>query len=263
MKVREHNRIAWDAEAERGNQWTLPVSAEAIEAARRGQWAIVLTPITPVPRAWFGALTGSRVLCLASGGGQQGPILAAAGASVTVFDNSPRQLERDEAVARRHGLPLRTVLGDMADLGVFADGSFDLIVHPVSNCFVPDIRPVWREAFRVLRGGGALLAGFCNPVLYVFDRALAEQGTLDAQHALPYADTDALSPAAIDDRLAAGVPLEFGHTLEAQMGGQLDAGFVIVGIYEDREPPDGSHPLNPYMATFIATRSIKYEGTAP
>jgi 2-polyprenyl-3-methyl-5-hydroxy-6-metoxy-1,4-benzoquinol methylase len=97
--VREHNRIAWDALAEQGNEWTVPVSPEAIEEARHGRWEIVLTPTKPVPRAWL-EVEGRQVLCLASGGGQQAPILAAAGASVTVLDNSPKQLECDGRAAR-------------------------------------------------------------------------------------------------------------------------------------------------------------------
>ena len=160
--VREHNRIAWDALVEQGNEWTVPVSSEAIDAARKGRWEIVLTPTKPVPREWL-EVAGRQVLCLASGGGQQAPILAAAGANVTVLDNSPKQLDRDAKMAERHGLPITTVLGDMANLEMFADGSFDLIVHPCSNCFVPDVLPVWREAFRVLRRGCCMIAGFANP----------------------------------------------------------------------------------------------------
>jgi Methylase involved in ubiquinone/menaquinone biosynthesis len=96
-------------------------------------------------------------------------VLAAAGADVTVFDNSPRQLARDEEVAARDGLAIRTVLGDMRDLSAFADGSFDLVFNPVSNTFCPDLAPVWRECFRVLRPAGLLLTGFTNPDLYIFD----------------------------------------------------------------------------------------------
>ncbi|MGD2176333.1 MAG: class I SAM-dependent methyltransferase, partial [Anaerolineae bacterium] len=137
LDIRAYNRAAWDEEVARGNRWTVPVGDDAIAAARRGDWEILLTPTKPVPRAWFPDPQGSEVLCLASGGGQQGPILAAAGAKVTVLDNSPRQLTQDRRVAERHALPLTTVEGDMADLAAFADRSFDLIVHPVSNCFVP------------------------------------------------------------------------------------------------------------------------------
>ncbi len=246
-EIREHNRIAWDALAAEGNRWTLPVSPEEIDAARRGQWEIVLTPTKPVPREWLN-VEGKQVLCLASGGGQQGPILAAAGAQVTVLDNSPNQLERDARMAEQHGLAITTVQGDMANLDMFADAAFDLAVHPVSNCFVPDILPVWREAFRVLRPGGCLVAGFTNPAMYIFDLDLAERtGRLEVTHPLPYADT-VRGP---------HEPLEFSHTLEAQIAGQIAAGFSIIGMYEDLHLGGDANPLNKYMPTFIATRALK------
>jgi SAM-dependent methyltransferase len=246
-EIREHNRIAWDALAEQGDPWTLPVSPEAIEAARRGCWEIVLTPTKPVPREWLN-VEGKQVLCLASGGGQQGPILAAAGAIVTVLDNSPNQLARDASLAEQHGLAITTVQGDMANLAMLPDHAFDLAVHPVSNCFVPDILPVWREAFRVLRRGGCLLAGFANPAMYIFDLDLAERtGRLEVKHSLPYSDT-ARGP---------HEPFEFSHTLEAQIGGQIAAGFSIIGMYEDLHLGGDANSLNRYMPTFIATRALK------
>ena len=101
MDIREYNRKAWNKEVERENEWTIPVSAEEVAEARAGRWRIVLTPTIPVPASWHPELAGADVLCLASGGGQQGPILAAAGANVTVFDNSPRQLAQDRFVAER------------------------------------------------------------------------------------------------------------------------------------------------------------------
>ncbi len=154
-----HNRAAWDREVDSGNEWTRPVGPDVIARARAGDWSVVLIGYQPAPRDWFPAeLAGADVLCLASGGGQQGPILAAAGAEVTVLDNSPRQLARDREVAAREGLTLHTVLGDMRDLDVFPDDSFDVIVNPVSNVFCPELEPVWREAHRVLRPGGGLLA---------------------------------------------------------------------------------------------------------
>ncbi len=125
----EYNRQAWNRQVEAGNRWTVGASPEEVDRARRGEVDILLTPQTFVPRDWFGELDGADVLCLASGGGQQGPILAAAGAHVTVFDATDAQLARDREVAKREGLTLRTVRGDMRDLSAFADASFDLIVH--------------------------------------------------------------------------------------------------------------------------------------
>ncbi len=137
-----YNRQAWDRQVERGNSWTIPVGPEVVDRARRGGWSIVLTPTRPVPADWFPPPDGLEVFCLAGGGGQQGPILAAAGARVTVFDNSPNQLAQDRLVADREGLARETVRGDMADLSTFPDARFDLIVHPCSNMFVPEVRPV-------------------------------------------------------------------------------------------------------------------------
>lgn len=253
--ILEHNRQAWDMQVEQGNPWTIAVTAAQIAEARAGKLQILLTPTIFVPQAWFPPLAGARVLCLASGGGQQGPLLAAAGAEVTVLDNSPRQLARDRQVAEREGLSLTTVQGDMARLDMFEPDSFDLIVHPVSNCFVPDVRPVWREAWRVLKPDGVLLAGFNNPVVYLFDEQAYDRGGLVVKHKLPYADTDILSDADVSDRLAQGRPLEFGHTLADQIGGQMAAGFSLTGFFEDRY--NGDDALSQYMAWFIATRATK------
>jgi SAM-dependent methyltransferase len=254
VDILTYNRHAWDREVEKGNRWTVPVGPDVIAAARQGKWEIVLTPTRAVPRAWFPELANLDVLCLASGGGQQAPVLAAAGASVTVLDNSPAQLARDREVAEREGLTIRTVPGDMADLSAFADGSFGLIFHPCSNCFAPDVRPVWREAFRVLRPGGVLLAGFGNPILYVFDDALAEKGELRVRHSIPYSDLSSLSDEERRRYTDKGEPLVHGHTLDDQIGGQLDAGFLLDGFYEDRDP---THALAKFLPTFIATRAVK------
>lgn len=249
-----YNRRAWDAAVENGSQWTVPVSHEAIVAAREGAWQIVLTPTRPVPRDWFPPLDGCRVLCLAGGGGQQGPILAAAGAHVTVYDNSPRQLARDFEVARRDGLAIATIPGDMADLSAFAADSFDLIVHPCSNVFVPNVIPVWREAARVLRTGGILMAGFTNPDIYVFDQFLADEGKLVARHTLPYSDIASLTDEARARLIEDEQPLEWSHTFEAQIGGQLQAGFVLTAFFEDRWP---GNPIDELMSTYFATRAMK------
>src|SRR5258708_6437003 len=136
MNIHTYNREAWNRRVNAGNQWTVPVGSDIIAAARQGRFDLRLTPTRPVPLDWFPVLAGCEALCLDSGGGQQGPILAAAGAQVTVFDLSPRQLDQDRLVAQRERLDLKTVEGDMANLGCFADASFDLIVHPCSNCFV-------------------------------------------------------------------------------------------------------------------------------
>ena len=256
MDVRQFNRDAWDRDVENGDRWTIPVSSEEIAKARAGEWSLILTPTIPVPRSWYPAsLDGCHILCLASGGGQQGPILAAAGADVTVFDNSPKQLGQDRLVAERDGLSLNTVEGDMADLSPFADEQFDLIFHPCSNCFAVDILPVWREAFRVLKPGGHLLAGISNPVRFLFDEAAQDdRNELVVRHKIPYSDLTSLTPEELDHYQKIR-PLEFGHTLQDQIGGQLQAGFHLIEMFEDRF--DESDLVSRYIDTFIATRALK------
>ena len=134
-----------------------------LQPLARAVGILVLTPTRPVPHSWFpDDLDGKKILCLASAGGQQGPILAAAGAQVTVFDNSPAQLAQDRLVAERDSLQIETIEGDMADLAIFAEETFDLIFHPVSNLFVPRLQPVWNESGRVLKPGGRLLGRLCK-----------------------------------------------------------------------------------------------------
>ena len=258
MNIRDYNRDAWDREVKRNNKWTVQVSAETIAKARQGDWQVVLTPTIPVPANWFPQLKGADILCLASGGGQQGPVLAAAGANVTVLDNSPLQLAQDRFVAERDGLSIRLIEGDMADLHVFDSMSYDLIVHPVSNTFVPDVGPVWREAFRVLRHGGILLAGFMNPAAYLVDYELAEHtGVLQVKYRIPYSDVYDLPEEEKKRRLEQGEPIEFSHTLDDQIGGQLAAGFIITGFFEDRTPPSQEEPLTMYMPNCMETRAVK------
>ncbi|MEV7712144.1 class I SAM-dependent methyltransferase [Streptomyces sp. NPDC088270] len=251
-----HNRAAWDKYVQEGNEWSRPVSTEDVERARMGDWSIVLIGREPVDRSWLPTdLAGKDVLCLASGGGQQGPILAAAGARVTVFDNSPRQLGQDRMVAARDGLELRTVLGDMRDLSAFGDATFDVVFHPVSNLFVPDLAPVWRECFRVLRPGGTLLSGFLNPDVYLFDHeALDERGELIVVHELPYSDVTRYSAEERAKKFGADAPLEYSHTLTDQIGGQLAAGFVLTGL---TEAPHQSNASAPYMSHYFATLAVK------
>lgn len=258
MDVRAYNREAWDRQVSEGNPWTIPVTHEIIDAARAGQWSVILTDGRPTPASWFPPLAGLEVLGLACGGGQQCPVFAAAGAHVTVYDNSPAQLSRDREVAQREGLPLRTVEGDMADLGIFADETFDLVFHPVSNLFAPAVRPVYREAARVLRRGGILMTGFMNPDVYIFDRdAIDQRGELHVRYGLPYTDLAHLDPQQLRKMMDEGWPLEHSHSLEDQIGGQCDAGLVITAFYEDRYASEREDIPSRYMPCFFATRAVK------
>lgn len=253
--ITRFNKAAWNKQVETGNQWTIPVGRDDVANARKGEWSLVLTPSKSVPREWFPA-PGAKILGLASGGGQQGPILAAAGYDVTIFDNSPLQLARDEEVAKREGLEIRTIEGDMADLSVFADATFDFIFHPCSNCFVPDVNPVWREAFRVLKRGGSLVTGFVNPVAFTLDVEREKAGEAVMKYRIPYSDIESLTAEERIKFFGEDEPYTFGHSLEDQIGGQLRAGFRLADMYED-DWPTGAQLISQYIKAFIATQAIK------
>lgn len=253
MDYVKNNSEIWDKRAENDDVWSIPVSSEMIELARKGIWDIVLTPTKKVPHSWFpDVMLNKKVLCLASGGGQQGPIISALGADVTVFDNSKKQLEKDEFVANRENLNIRTVQGDMKDLSAFSNNSFDFIIHPWSNGYVDSVLPVWREASRVLKQGGIMISGFANPIEFIFDLEKLEQGEFVVRHKIPYSDITSLTEEEFN-RITKNDGVCFGHTLTDQIQGQIDAGFMIVGFYED----SGGTVLDKYIHTSIATKAIK------
>jgi len=259
MNHLHHNRAAWNSGSVGGGVWSTPVDSSAVARARTGQWQVILTPKLPVPREWFGDVRGKNILCLASGGGQQVPILAAAGANVVSFDLSDEQLAKDRMVAEREGLDVRCIQGDMADLSCFSQESFDLVFHPASNAFVPDLAPVWQGCYRVLRPGGHLLAGFMNPAAFMFDHEEADKtNELKVKYALPYSDVSSLSSLELQRKLDEQEPIEFSHSLETQIGGQINAGFHIVGLYEDHWFDD-TWLFSNFSPVCIATRALRPE----
>lgn len=245
------NAQAVDRWCENGWRWGQPISHEEYERARRGEWGVYLTPTKLVPKAWFGTLQGKRVLGLASGGGQQIPVFTALGAACTVLDYSPKQCESERLVAKREGYAVEVIQGDMTQPLPFPDGTFDLIFHPVSNCYVEKVEPIFQECFRALKPGGALLGGYDIGINYIFDEQ-EERLT----HPLPF---DPLKdPEIYELCMREDWGVQFSHTLEEQLGGQLKAGFRLTDLYEDT---NGEGKLHEYhVPTFVAVRAVKPEG---
>jgi len=250
----EYNKSAWNNLVKSGNRWTIPFSDIIIQSARNGDWKIVLTPSLKVPHDWFKA-SGKKLLGLASGGGQQCPVLSAAGFDVTVFDNSQEQLNQDNLMAEKHSLDIKTVQGDMADLSVFADESFDIVFNPCSTCFVPDVRKVYKEVARILKKGGVFMTGFTKPVYYLFDVKLAETGVFTLKYTSPYSDLASLDDEELKFFLDQNEPVVFGHSLEDHINGQIQAGLEITEIGEDSW--GGDNPMDKYFPAFVATRAVK------
>lgn len=231
-----------------GWEWGVPISHEAYLAAKAGSWDVLLTPNKPVPHEWFGSMKGKKILGLASGGGQQMPIFTALGASCTVLDYSQHQLDSEKQVSQRENYEIEIIRADMTKPLPFPDGCFDLIFHPVSNCYVAEVEPIWRECFRVLKPGGVLLAGLDNGVNFWFD---------DNEERLTY--TMPFNPLVNPDqkelleRLDCGV--QFSHTIDEQIGGQLKAGFILTDVFEDTNGQGNLRDHN--IPTFWATRAVK------
>jgi SAM-dependent methyltransferase len=231
-----------------GWEWSQPISHEVFERARNGDWHVVLTPTKPVPKDWFPEMKGADVLGLASGGGQQMPIFAALGARCTVLDYSEQQLKREQEVAEREGYNIRLVKADMTKPLPFDDESFDLIFHPVSNCYIEDVLPVWKECYRVLRKGGILLAGLDNGINYAYD----EEEKMIVRK-LPF--NPLKDPQLYEESIRKNWGIQFSHSIEEQIGGQLQAGFILTDIYQDTNGSGRLHEYN--IPTFWATRAIK------
>ncbi len=254
MDIISHNSVAWDKQSGELKEWTEPVSEEIIEAARQDKANVLLTNFKTVPTDWYMPVKGKRILCLACGGGQQGPIFSAMGADVVVMDNSEGQLEKDRLVSKRENLKMEILQGDMRDLSRFEDNSFDMIFHPISNCFIEDPQPVWNECYRVLKKSGVLLSGFINPILYLFDLSSMEKGKLNVTNTIPYSDLEQLPKDVLEERIKNNDTIEYGHTLESQISGQIQAGFVIGGFYEDISKDE---TIDKHIKSSIATKAIK------
>jgi SAM-dependent methyltransferase len=254
------NAQAIDRWCDEGWMWGTPISPEGCEKARRGEWDVVLTPTRAVPKSWFPPFEGTKILGLASGGGQQMPLFALLGADCTIMDLSDKQLESERIVSAREGYDINIVKADMTLALPFADNSFDVIFHPVSNCYIEDVHHVWRECFRILRPGGTLLSGLDNGINYLFDKDEAGQ-PLIVTNPLPF--NPLRDPNLMEKSIKDDDGVQFSHTFDEQIGGQLQAGFIITAAYEDyNEACDQDTNLEFATAkmripTFWATRAVK------
>lgn len=253
----DRNAKAIDQWVEDGWEWGVPITHEVFFAAQNGKWDVLLTPIRPVPHEWFspflknGRLEGVSLLGLASGGGQQMPLFSALGADCTVLDYSDRQLESERIVAQREGYAIQIVKADMTKRFPFAENSFDIIFHPVSNCYVEDVYSIWAECHRVLRPGGILLAGMDNGFNFMVNDFTVRP--LVIANKLPY--NPLKNPEQMKHAMEVEGSIQFSHSFDEQIGGQLKAGFVLTGAYEDFNNDPGA--IEDGISAYWATKAVK------
>jgi SAM-dependent methyltransferase len=238
--ILEHNRRAWDERVRQRLHHTQPATDKVFR--------------DPVGMAdvygWVGRdLTGKRVLCLGAGGGRHGPVYAAAGARVTVVDLSSAMLELDRAVAAERSLPLRTVQASMDDLSGLEPASFELVVQPVSTCYVADAAAVYRQVARVLVAGGCYVSQHKQPVNLQTTSFLAQGRYVIAE---PYYRSGPLPPVADGCLHREPGCLEFLHRWEDLLGGLCRSGFVIEDVIEPRHAdPAAAEDSFGHRACFI------------
>lgn len=257
------NARLWDEWAKDNCVFSQPITHEDFVKIRNGEWDIFATPQTPVPKSWFGNLKGKKVLCLAGGGGQQAPIFAALGANVTVFDISQGQLDLDKLVAERENINLTLIKGDMTKRLPFDDESFDLIFNPASTTYIREVEPLWKECYRIIHKNGKMITAITNPIVFAFDII---DGKLELKNKLPYDPIEngcnAINGQCFD--------FQFSHSITTQIGGQLNAGFILRDLFEDKHlsfvPIGVKEPMKPaqiatmltdYFSIYIVTLSQK------
>lgn len=254
MDIIKYNQQAWNDLVKKGDRWTVPIAASEIEKARAGKPELILTPKKIVPIEWYPVLKDANVLALASGGGQQVPCLAAAGANVTVYDFSAEQLKQDVLTCEKYGLKIQAIQGDMMDMSVLPSDSYEFIFHPCSNSFVPDLGPVWASCARVLKKGGVIMWGFTKAEsMLLYKDPSTNVYTL--KYKMPYSDTHSLTEEERSVYTNNNEPLIFGHSLEDQISVLLKNGFVLTDLFEDNW--GGDDPMDEYFNAFVACRAIK------
>ena len=223
--VLEHNARAWDRLAEERDVLTRPAADNAF-ADPRG-W---LGGGGPTGRSWLpDRFDGLDVLCLAAGGGKHGPLYAAAGARVTVVDLSPAMLDLDRQVARERRIDMEILQGSMDDLSMLSAGRYDLVIHPVSTCYLPDVGRVFREVARVTKPGGRYVSQHKSPTSLQAGLVPAANGRYELVHRQDGRDP---LPPAPPSRLRETGTREFIHSLTALLGGICTAGFAIEDVCE-------------------------------
>lgn len=242
------NRETIDNWAKEGWEWAKSISHEEYLNALNGNWNVLLTPTVPVPHDWIGNLKDKKILGLASGGGQQMPIFNALGAICSVLDYSSKQIESELKVAEREGYKIDTIEGDMTKFFPYEDETFDIVFHPVSNCYVEDVQHIFNEVYRVLKKGGIFLAGLNNEINYIVDNDEKE-----IVWEMPF--NPLKNKNAREYLMKENAGMQFSHNITEQIGGQLKAGFTLLDLYEDTNGSGRLHELN--IKTYIATKSIK------
>jgi ubiquinone/menaquinone biosynthesis C-methylase UbiE len=248
----DHNRRAWDLRARRRQRFTQAANDDEVR-----------DPLATVDGCgWLaGGVRGRRLLCLAAGGGRQSALYAAAGAEVTVVDISDEMLALDRQVAAERGLSVRTAQASMDDLSALAAGSFDIVIHPVSTCYVPDVLSVFREVARVTAIGGIYISQHKQPASL---QAGVRSSPGGYELTEPYYRSGPLPPVAGSRHREEGT-MEYLHRWEELIGGMCRCGFVVEDLIEPlhadaRAASDSFAARSCFVAPYVRIKARRTAG---
>jgi ubiquinone/menaquinone biosynthesis C-methylase UbiE len=240
LSIHEHNRRAWDALVRQEQRFTRPARDEDFR-----------DPLAAVDaNGWLGpSISGKRVLCLAAGGGRQSALYAAAGAAVTVVDISPEMLALDSQVASERGLDLRVVQTSIDDLSMFSAAAFDIVIHPVSTCYVGDVVAVFRQVARVTVPGGIYVSQHKSPTSL---QTSVQPSANGYELTEPYYRQGPLPEVVGSPHREPGT-LEFLHRWDELIGGMCRAGFAIEDLIEPvHAKPDAERGTFGHRSQYVA-----------
>lgn len=238
-QARDHNRRAWNALVLKKQRFTRPAPDDQVR-----------DPEANIDLAWLeGSLVGRRLLCLAAGGGRQSALYAAAGARVTVVDLSPEMLALDRQVAAERGLDIRVVEASMDDLSALAAAEFEVVIHPVSTCYLPDVQAVYRQVARVTAPGGLYISQHKQPASL---QAAVQPSAQGYELVEPYYRTGPLHAVVGSPHREEGT-VEFLHRWEDLLGALCRSGFVIEDVTEPLHArPDAPVGSFAHRSRFVA-----------
>ena len=171
-------------------------------------------------------------------------------------------LARDNELAAERGLKLRTLEASIDHLSGLADAEFDLVIQPVSTCYVPDVNRVYCEVARVTAAGGLYISQHKQP-------ASLQSAAVPLGNGYPmqesYYRTGPLPPEHVNALHRECGTLEYVHRWDDLLGGICRAGFVIEDVAEPRHGDPHAKPgtfrhrswfVPPYI-TFKARRTAQ------
>lgn len=247
-----HNRNAWDRMVREKKPLTLPATERHFEDPLKAVDAV----------GWLESdVRGQKLLCLAAGGGKHSALYAEAGAEVTVVDISPAMLEQDRLMAQERNLDIRIIEASMDDLSMLEDGQFDIVVQPVSTCYVADISAVYREVARITKPRGLYISQHKQPTSL---QAGFDSSTSAYVLKEPYYREGPLPPGPAQSRIREHGTQEYLHRWEHLIGELCRAGFVVEDLAEpdhaDKRARPGSHGhRGHYIAPYVCIKARRLE----